>query len=130
MAKIIESDNRIGLGTSMGNDVPSGSLETGLGDFGCEYAESIAVPFLSSSSGPENSALFEMESNEVLVTQVCRWVDFGWTVNGCPDSIICWHIKAKKTTALMAIKNRTEGTLLMKRMYRHCRDTGALVGGR
>lgn len=84
MAKIMESDKRMGLGTSMGKDVPSGSDVTWIGDIVADIVSILVV--VLSSSGTESSTLFDLDTNVNSDGVVCRMVALGRTVNGFPTS--------------------------------------------
>ena len=59
IAKIMDIDRRIGLGTSMGNDVPSGSIEPRAEDFAAEVVSIVVLEL--SSSGLENNTFLDNE---------------------------------------------------------------------
>ena len=59
MAKIMEIDRRIGLGKSMGKDVPSGSIETCAEAFAAKVVSIVVLEL--SSSGLENNTFLDNE---------------------------------------------------------------------
>ena len=79
IAKIMDIDRRIGLGTSMGNDVPSGSIEPRAEDFAAEVVSIVVLEL--SSSGLENKTF---PDDEGMVVGCCM-VAFERTMKGLPN---------------------------------------------